>query len=125
LLQLYATLKLSSIIDPVDTNNPNPIVINSLDPCFCKTGLANGLTGVLKVVLEVFEWIAARPAEEGAALVVKAACAGRQTHGRYMRSGEVQEYRPIVLDEKKAAEVWQALCRRLEGIQPGILGSLQ
>ncbi|KXX78342.1 Retinol dehydrogenase 14 [Madurella mycetomatis] len=125
LLQLYTAIKLSAIVDPVNTTNPNPIVINSVDPCFCKTGLSGELNGARKVIFKILESIAARPAEEGAALVVKAAAAGRQTHGSYMRAGEVQKYAPIVQDDKRATYVWELLGKKLEALQPGILQNLR
>jgi len=125
LLQLYAEIELAAIVDPVDTANPNPIVINSLDPCFLKTGLAGEITGVAGFFFKIFEWIAARPAEEGASLVVKAATAGRETHGRYMRAGAVQEYAPIARDDARATYVWDLLCKKLEQLQPGVLRNLQ
>ncbi|OIW30745.1 NAD(P)-binding protein [Coniochaeta ligniaria NRRL 30616] len=121
LLLLYATIRLSAVVDNANTTDSTPIVINSLDPCFCKTGLPGELTGALKVGIRIFEAIAARTAEEGARLVVQAASAGRETHGLYMRAGAVQEYAPIALDEKKATYVWELLCKKLEKLQPGIL----
>ncbi|KAK3944453.1 hypothetical protein QBC46DRAFT_305049 [Diplogelasinospora grovesii] len=125
LLQLYTVIKLCAIVDPVNTADSNPIVINTLDPCFCKTGLAGELKGGAKVFFKIFESIAARTAEEGARLVVQAASAGRETHGLYMRAGAVQEYAPIAQDDARATYVWELLCEKLEKLQPGIMQSLQ
>ncbi len=100
-------------------------MINSVDPCFCKTGLSGELKGPPKAFFKIFEAIAARSAEEGASLVVKAAAAGRETHGLYMRAGEAQQYAPIAQDEKRAAYVWELLGKKLERLQPGVLRNLQ
>jgi retinol dehydrogenase 12 len=124
LLQLYIIRKLCAAVDTATTNEPHPIVINSVDPCFCKTGLSGQLEGVTRLFFKFVELIAARTAEEGARLIVQAASAGRQTHGLYLRAGAVQAYAPIALDEKRAAHVWELLCRRLEGLQPGVLQCL-
>jgi retinol dehydrogenase-12 len=130
-LLLYNIVKLASIIDPLtkdDSEEPNTIVINSLDPCFCKTGLAGGLTGGLKTIFKVFEFLFARTAEEGSRLVVTAASAGRQTHGKYMRGGAVQEYAPFITNEdgvKRSDEVWEQLGKKLEQLQPGIMGAVK
>ncbi|KAK6083228.1 short-chain dehydrogenase [Seiridium cupressi] len=124
LLRLYAAIKLSKIVDPADTTHPNPIVINSLDPCFCKTGLPGGLTGSLKIVFKIFEWLTARTAEEGSRLVVQVASAGRETHGLYMRAGAVQEYAPIAQNDKRVTYVWELICKKLKKLQPGILQNL-
>ncbi|KAH8907672.1 NAD(P)-binding protein [Coniochaeta sp. PMI_546] len=124
LLQLYATIRLSAMVGIANSTEPNPIVINSLDPCFCKTGLPGELKGALRIFVRIFEAIAARTAEEGARLVVQAAAAGRETHGLYMRAGVVQKYAPNVLDNDKATYVWELLCKKLEELQPGVLRSL-
>jgi retinol dehydrogenase-12 len=131
LLLLHAIIKLASTIDPITngkSGDSNPIVINSLDPCFCKTGLSGDLTGCLKMAFKVFEFICGRPAEEGSRLVVTAASAGRPTHGRYMRAGAVQEYAPFITTEEgvqRSEYIWRELGRKLEQLQPGILGNVK
>lgn len=124
LLQLYIIRKLCAAIDPAK-NTDNPIVINSVDPCFCKTELSADLKGVARVLFKIFELISARTAEEGSRLVVQTASAGIQTHGKYMRAGAVQAYAPIALDDERAAYVWELLCGKLEKLQPGILQNIQ
>ncbi|KAJ4290252.1 hypothetical protein N0V90_010467 [Kalmusia sp. IMI 367209] len=124
LLQLYFIIKLASVIDPPNTTNPNPVVVNAMDPCFCKSELARDLTGILKFALNIFQSIAARTAEEGSRLIVQAASAGRETHGLYMRTGAVQEYAPVAKDDEKATYIWELLCKKLEQLQPGILKEL-
>jgi retinol dehydrogenase 12 len=126
LLQLYATIKLCAALDQANSANPGSAVINSLDPCLCKTGLHDDLHGAEKAIFGIFERMFARTAEEGARLVVQAASAGPETHGLYLRAGAVQEYGPIVAqNDKRATYVWELLCKRLEQLQPGILQNLQ
>ncbi|KAF7594140.1 hypothetical protein BBP40_009989 [Aspergillus hancockii] len=125
LLLAYGIIKLSSIVNPITdkSRGSTPIVINSLDPCFCKTELTSELTGGFKAVFKIFEWLFARSAEEGSRLVVIAATAGRKTHGGYMRAGALQKYAPIIASEdgvKRTAYVWDAICKKLEELQPGI-----
>ncbi|KAH9210646.1 hypothetical protein DL95DRAFT_437522 [Leptodontidium sp. 2 PMI_412] len=130
LLLLYIVIKLASIVDPATTGksqNSHSVVINSLDPCFCKTGLAGELTGGFKAVFKFFEFVFARPAEEGSRLVVIAASAGRPTHGKYMRAGSVQEYAPFITNvdgQAKMNYVWEQLSRKLETIQPGVMANV-
>jgi retinol dehydrogenase-12 len=131
LLLLYAIIKLAAIVDPATNDksqDSNSIVINSLDPCFCKTGLAGELTRGFKAIYKFFEFIFARPAEEGARLVVTAAAAGRQTHGGYMRAGALQAYAPFITSEdcvNKSNHVWEQLGRKLEQLQPGWLANVK
>ena len=130
LLLLYVIVKLASIIDPGTSDrcpDSNPIVINSLDPCFCKTELAGEFTGGLKAMLTIFEFLFARSAEEGSRLVVTAASAGRETHGGYMRAGSLEAYAPIITNDggvKRSEYVWEVLGKHLEQLQPGILDNV-
>jgi retinol dehydrogenase 12 len=131
LLLAHAIIKLATIIHPATPTNDRQepsLVINSLDPCFCKTELASGLSGGLKALFKVFELLFARTAEEGSRLVVLAASEGRQTHGKYMRGGTVQEYIPSVRNEAGQArtdDTWAQLSRKLEQLQPGIMTTLE
>lgn len=116
---------MSAIVDPPTTTNPYPIVINAMDPMFCKSDLGSEAKGALKVVGGIFKSITARTTEEGSRLVVQAAAAGRETHGLYMRTGAVEEYAQMAKDGKRASYVWDTLCKRLEKLQPGIMGNLK
>lgn len=120
LLLLYAVIKLSSSVD-------DSIVINSLDPCFCKTGLGGESSGSAKFARAIFAFLFARTAEEGSRLIVKAASMGRESHGGYMRAGELQAYAPIITSAEgvqRSEHVWEALCSKLEGLQPGVLANV-
>lgn len=117
LIQLYTVIKLASIVDPLDSSpaaNSLPIVINSVDPCFCETGLSREVSGFTYVVVKAFAAFAARPADDGARQVVQAAACGRETHGLYLRAGNVQAYKPIACDNTKTEYLWQVLCKRLK-----------
>lgn len=93
-----------------------------MDPCFCSTGL-HTQTGD-SIPFKIFEFLFARPAKEGAALVVQAAAAGEESHGKYFRVGKLQQYAPIVQDAEKANHIWDHLCKRLEALQPGVLQNI-
>ncbi|PSR79897.1 hypothetical protein BD289DRAFT_485331 [Coniella lustricola] len=126
LIQLYTLIKLASIVDPLHASTPNthPIVINSVDPCFCETGLSREVSGMTSVVVKAFAAFAARPADDGARQVVQAAGCGRETHGLYLRAGNVQAYKPIAQDHTKTEYLWQVLCKRLRKMDPSILDNL-
>jgi retinol dehydrogenase-12 len=79
LLQVLVIRKLASIVDPTTddkSTDSSCIVINCLDPCFCRTGLARDLSPGLKFFFRVFAALFARTAEEGSRLVVITASAG-------------------------------------------------
>ncbi|KAL4962946.1 NAD(P)-binding protein [Aspergillus stella-maris] len=131
LLLLHSIIKLSTLVDPCSTkstdNNPSSIVINSLDPCFCKTNLPGELSGGVKLFFRMFEGMFARSAEEGARLIVQAASGGQESHGGYFRSARLFEYAPFInsLEGVKRREyIWEQLGIRLEESQPGVLRNL-
>ncbi|KAL2867360.1 NAD(P)-binding protein [Aspergillus lucknowensis] len=128
LLLTHAIIKLSSLVHPVsDDKSSNQIVINSLDPCFCKTDLASELSGGLKVFFKVFESLFARSADEGSRLVVQTASAGRESHGGYFRAAELRGYIPSItsVDGARRREyIWEVLSRKLEKLQPGIMANV-
>ncbi|KAJ4355521.1 uncharacterized protein N0V89_003538 [Didymosphaeria variabile] len=109
LLQIYTIRKLATIVDPPTTTNAHPIVINAMDPMFCKSDLGSEVKGAIKVAGGVFRSLTARSTEEGSRLIVKAASAGRETHGLYMRTGAVQEYAAVAKDEKRATWITHIL----------------
>lgn len=117
LIQLYTLIKLATIVDPLDTPstvNSHPIIINSVDPCFCETGLSREVSGFTYYAVKAFAAFAARPADDGARQVVQAAACGRETHGLYLRAGKVQAYKPIASDSTKTEYLWQVLSKRLQ-----------
>ncbi|KAK0641735.1 hypothetical protein B0T16DRAFT_380711 [Cercophora newfieldiana] len=125
LMQIYILMKLSALVDPLDSNTKGarPIVINSLDPCFCKTGLGSpeDLPRGMQLAGKIFTAAAARTAEEGSRLVVQAASAGRETHGKYMRTGKVQAYDKSALNKRRQEDLWKTLCVKVEGLQKGLV----
>ncbi|OKL63178.1 hypothetical protein UA08_01377 [Talaromyces atroroseus] len=124
----WAIIRLSSIVDPLKSQDPNPIVINSVDPMFCKTGIARELPFQIKLMFKGFEFVFARPAEEGARRIVTAASSGRETHGQYLQSDGQLIYEDIVTSDegvKRGNYVWELLCKKLEKLQPGIMANLR
>jgi retinol dehydrogenase-12 len=123
--------KLSTIIDPLPSptseslKESGKIVINSLDPCLCgSTGLFRDVTGGVKIFLKVFVTMFARTAEEGSRLIVAAAAAGRETHGGYLRAGELREPVEMVSGARgveRGGKIWVDLAKRLEGMAQGVM----
>ncbi|KAG0650546.1 Short chain dehydrogenase atnD [Hyphodiscus hymeniophilus] len=120
LFQILSVIQLASIVDPLTSTKAsasNRLIINTLDPCFCKTGLAREISGVLRPVFTLFEFLFARTAEEGSRLVVQTASAGGETHGGYMRSGELKTYPPLITSEggvRRRKYIWELLEKTLE-----------
>lgn len=119
--------RLATIV-PTTRESANTIVINSLDPCFFKTGLPSELKDGLKVFVKVFEFLFTRTAEEGSRLVVSTASEGKTTHGKYLRAGVVQDYTLFITNAEgvsKGDKTWEQLSKKLEQLQPGILTNVK
>ncbi|KAL4869868.1 hypothetical protein BDV12DRAFT_195876 [Aspergillus spectabilis] len=130
LLLLHAIITLSSLINQTPSapdKSPNHVIVNSLDPCFCKTSLPREASGSLKIFLKIFESLFARTAEEGSRLVVMAAAGGEQSHGGYFRAAELRDYAPfmgVAEGVQRREFIWESLGRKLEGVKPGVIGCL-
>jgi retinol dehydrogenase 12 len=95
---------------------------------FCKTGIARDLPLQIKVIFKVFEFVFARPADEGARRIVTAASFGRETHGQYLQSDGQLIYENAVTSYegiKRGNFDWDLLCKKLEELQPGVLANLR
>lgn len=78
------------------------------------------------MVFKLFEFLFARPAEEGSMLVVTAASVGIQIYGKYMRAGAVQEYVLFIINAagaEKSDYLWEQLSEKLEQLQLGIMAN--
>jgi retinol dehydrogenase-12 len=66
-----------------------PVVLNTVNPGFCKSDLAREHAGS---AFKVFESVMARSGEEGARNLVVATAAGRESHGKYISDGVIKWY---------------------------------
>ena len=130
LFQIFMIRKLATVVDPSTATKPsppNPIVINSLDPCFCKSELVRDIPAAVRPVFKLFSFLFARTAEEGSRCVVIASSSGRESHGGYMRVGASKEYAPMITTKEgrdNEEYVWEQLEKKLKAIHPGIFANL-
>ncbi|EHK99820.1 putative Short-chain dehydrogenase TIC 32, chloroplastic [Glarea lozoyensis 74030] len=130
-IQLLLVNKLASHIDPLPSTTSkesNKIIINSLDPCFCgTTGLFRDVSGGKRIFLKIFNLFSRTP-EKGSRLIVGAAAAGRETHGGWLRAGEVRETVEMVRGVEgveRGERVWRDLVGRVEGLGVGVGGLVE
>ncbi|KAE9573991.1 hypothetical protein CGMCC3_g10004 [Colletotrichum fructicola] len=116
LLQILVTRELALRLEG------SGVVVNMLQPGMCHSELTREdgwMTSMLKLVL-------ARSTEVGSRTLVAAASAGIESHGIYMRDGEVdnEAMSPVVRSDDGAIaqeKVWGELTRILEDISPGAI----
>lgn len=122
LLEVFGVL---SMIDEMKAgpNANQEIIINLLEPGFCKSELTRDARGMQLVMYNIMKAVLARTTEVGSRNLVAAAAAGEETHGGYIQDCQLDQVAAVVrTDEAKKTQdrVWTELKHTLEEIQPGI-----
>lgn len=110
----------------------SPVILNVLNPGLCYSGFAaQDGAGVIKSAgISLFMLVmAARSTEVGSRTLVAAAAAGRESHGKYMYDGLVDDayVSPWVQSDEGALvgrTAWEELRDILEKVSPGVTGNL-
>ncbi|KAJ0161696.1 Short-chain dehydrogenase TIC 32, chloroplastic [Colletotrichum tanaceti] len=101
-----------------------PVTVNNVNPGLCHSEL----TRELKTWgLWLMKLLLARTTEYGSRTLVSAGSAGAESHGHYMSDCAVAKPAPFVTSkEGKEAQdrAWNELVRKLEAIQPGVVGNI-
>ena len=101
------------------------VVVNYLNPGFCKTELSRDAKGLMALQFSVMKALLGRTAEVGSRTLVAAAAAGEESQGAYMTDGvvaddEVSEFVRSEEGERVGKKLWAELCAILEEIEPGV-----
>ncbi|KAF3920768.1 hypothetical protein ABW20_dc0103349 [Dactylellina cionopaga] len=95
----------------VDENYNGEVIVTGVNPGLCHSEL-NRETGAKKYVMEAFKWVFARTAEVGSRNYLWAITAGKQAHGQYIGSCEVQKAAVLVTSDegqKLTANVYEEI----------------
>jgi len=87
LLEVLLVRKLGSVTHPV--GKPLKVIINTLNPGMCDTGITHELEGFRYVFWQILLKVFARTPEVGSRTLMAAVEAGEESHGQYMDNGEV------------------------------------
>ncbi|KAJ8113828.1 hypothetical protein ONZ43_g5058 [Nemania bipapillata] len=104
------------------------VIINSLDTGLCKTNLFREEVWPISWVLNAAMILVGRTAEMGCRVLLWAASAGPETHGRYIEDCKVSHESPFVrsdVGEVAQKKVFDELVEILEGIDPGVTSFLR
>ena len=87
LLVLYAVREMA---ERCDSSGKSPVIINTPNPSFCKSNLANESQG--SAGFRIFERLLARSSEEGSRVLVHGLFAGNDTNGQYLSNCKIETY---------------------------------
>jgi retinol dehydrogenase 12 len=121
LLDLLGARQLAQSLENRSTRENGFVVVNCVNPGWCKTELFRTHDGGLggRIGLRLI----GRTAEEGSRSLVHAATAGKESHGKYLSENRIKpESTWVRSDECKDVEkrVWKEICTILESIKPGV-----
>lgn len=87
LLQFYVVRQLASLWPSSDTG----VIINYLSPGLCRTELSRHVSFQMWMVIAIMRFFFARTAEMGSRILLYAAVAGKEAHGKYLSECEIRE----------------------------------
>jgi NAD(P)-dependent dehydrogenase (short-subunit alcohol dehydrogenase family) len=126
LLGILIVQELAERLDAASAGT-SPIVVNTANPGLCKSSLFRHIIAIGQFLLAIATFLIGRTSEEGSRAFMAAVAGGRESHGKYVDSGKVDDPSAFVLSEEgKAAQkkVWAELMEILEGIEPGVTANV-
>ncbi|KAI0037540.1 NAD(P)-binding protein [Auriscalpium vulgare] len=120
LLDVFITREFASRISA-----DSPLVVNTVNPGFCKTELARNIPFPASVGMKLFQFFVARTAEMGSRVLVWGALGGRNRerdlHGAYISDGAVNEPSDFVLSDEgmqMQQRIWDESVEVLSAVSP-------
>lgn len=99
------------------------VILNTLNPGFCRTSLFRDNKFPASIFLAAIGWSVGRSAEAGSRVLVYAATAGPESHGKFLDTCAIKAPSAYVRSKEGAqmqARVYEELMGLLEKIEPGI-----
>ncbi|KEF57402.1 uncharacterized protein A1O9_05319 [Exophiala aquamarina CBS 119918] len=125
LIQVFTVRHLAGLLPLSKTG----VVINFVNPGFCKTDIARNYTGEFRSFVDSAQEQYGRTAEMGSRPILHAIVAGKESHGRYLtgceiRDNEVPDW--VTNEDGKQAEkhVWEDVFKVLNDATSGALSSI-
>lgn len=122
LLQIFLVRQLAQEMS-APTSSSKGVILNTLNPGFCRTALFRDNKFPASIFLAFTSRLIGRSAEVGSRVIVDAAAAGPETHGKWLDTFEIREPSEYVRSEegqKMQRRLYDELMVILERAQPGI-----
>lgn len=123
LLQIFVVRQLALRMAQPGSVTKGSIILNSLNPGFCRTSLFRHNRPPASVILALMGRLIGRSAEMGSRVIVYAAAAGPETHGQWLDSCESRQPSAFVRSEEgleNERRVYRELMGILEETEPGV-----
>lgn len=127
LLEILVVRQLAGNMIGPSSNTKGSVTLNTVNPGFCRTSLFRDNKFPASTFIKFTSTVIGRSAEAGSRVLVYAAAAGPETHGKWLDSCEIREPSAYVRSEdgeKTQARVYEELMAILESIEPGITDNI-
>ena len=126
LLDILIVQELAARLDAASAG-ASPVVVNTANPGLCQSDLFRDLFFFGKWIFNLGLFLFGRTTEQGSRTFTAAIAGGRESHGKYIDGGKVENPSRFVMSEKGKTvqkKVWNELMEILEGIEPGITANV-
>ncbi|KAL2152507.1 hypothetical protein VTH82DRAFT_5691 [Thermothelomyces myriococcoides] len=127
LLDILIMRELAAQLDAANAGT-SPVVVNAANPGLCKSSLFRNVFLIGQFFLAIVTFVIGHTSEQGARALLAAATGGRETHGKYVDCGKVDDPSPFVMSKKGEVaqkRVWDELMEILDGIEPGVSANVK
>ncbi|MCJ1390772.1 hypothetical protein MMC18_003633 [Xylographa bjoerkii] len=96
----------------------NEVVVNAVNPGFCKTGIIQNMSGMMAGMVKLTELLLGRSAADGARCIVDATLMkGVESHGKYLSEMQVKPESPLVRSDEGRelqSKIWDEIVTLLK-----------
>lgn len=126
LLEIFLVRQLALEMSKPSSNSKG-VILNTLNPGFCRTALFRDNKFPASILLAFTSRLIGRSAEVGSRILVDAAAAGPETHGKWLDTFEIREPSVYVRGEegqKMQRRLYDELIEILDRVEPGIVNNI-
>lgn len=123
LLDVFLTRQLAQEMSKPTSSSKGKVILNTLNPGFCRTALFRDNKFPASIFLRFTSQLIGRSAEAGSRVIVDAAAAGPETHGKWLDTFEIREPSAYVRSEEgqeMQRRLYDELMEILDRAEPNI-----
>ncbi|KAG8166554.1 hypothetical protein KVR01_002243 [Diaporthe batatas] len=127
LLQVFLTRQLAQEMSKPTSSSNGKVILNTLNPGFCRTALFRDNKFPASMFLMFTSQLLGRSAEVGSRVIVDAAAAGPETHGKWLDTLEIREPSAYVRGEEgqeMQRRLYDELVEILDRVEPNVASKI-